>query len=342
MLLKSFLAAALLLTAATAQPTAGKLTVTFIDVEGGQATLFVTPTGQSLLVDTGWPGFDNRDATRIVTAAHAAGLSHIDYVLITHFHADHVGGVPQLAAKIPIGTFIDHGPNRELTPEVSPLDEAYRKVLAAGSSKHLVLKPGDHLPITGMDASVISGDGDLITSPLAGAGQPNKFCPVQAPEPDTTENLRSLGILIHFGKLQILDLGDLTRDKEYELMCPSTRLAPVDILIVSHHGWLQSSTPALVDALHPRVAIMDNGATKGGSTPVLDTVRQSPGLETLWQLHYSEEGGPTHNTAARYIANPEGPATQDAGHSLRLIASANGAFTVTNQRTGQTQTYHAR
>lgn len=331
--------ATLLLAPALAQPTPRQLSVTFIDVEGGQATLFVTPTGQSLLIDTGWPGHDNRDATRIVTAAHQAGLSRIDYVLITHYHEDHVGGVPQLAAMIPIGTFIDHGLNRELTPEVFTFEAAYRRTVSTSSSKHLVLKTGDRVPITGIDVTVLSADGNVLPSPMPGAGKPNPACPATPPPADTTENARSLGVLIRFGTLSILDLGDLTRDKEYALMCPVTRLAPVDILIVSHHGWLQSSSPALVDAIHPRVAIMDNGATKGGSTPVLDTIRQSPGLETLWQLHYSEEGGPTHNTADRYIANPNGP---DAGHSLRLIASPTGAFTVTNQRTGQTQSYRAR
>ena len=339
MLLKSLFASALLISAAVAQPNPHQLSVTFIDVEGGQATLFVTPTGQSLLIDTGWPGLANRDATRIVTAAHQAGLKRIDYVLITHFHADHVGGVPQLAAMIPIGTFVDHGPNRELTPEVTALDAAYRKVLATSGAKHLVLKPGDRLPITGIDVTALSADGNVLSSAMPGAGKPNPACPATPPPADDTENVRSLGVLIRFGSLHILDLGDLTRDKEYTLMCPTTRLAPVDILIVSHHGWLQSSSPALVDALHPRVAVMDNGATKGGSTPVLDTIRQSPGLETLWQLHYSEEGGPTHNTAERYIANPNGP---DAGHSLRLVATPTGAFTITNQRTGQTQSYRSR
>ena len=120
-------------------------------------------------------------------------------------------------------------------------------------------------------------------------------------------------------------------------MCPINKLGPVDILVVSHHGWDQSSSPALIDAIHPRVAIMNNGATKGGSTPVLDTIRQSPGLEALWQLHYSNEGGPTHNTADRYIANPQGT---DAGLDLKLVASPDGNFTVLNPRSGYTQSYH--
>jgi hypothetical protein len=136
----------------------------------------------------------------------------------------------------------------------------------------------------------------------------------------------------------ILDLGDLTWDKERDLMCPENRLGKVDVLIVSHHGWFQSSSPALVDAIHPRVAIMDNGAKKGGSIAVLDTVRHAPGIEALWQLHYSDEGGTTHNTQSEYIANLDGP---DAGHDIEVTASRNGNFTVRNGRTGAEKDYVA-
>ena len=107
------------------------LEIYFVDVEGGQATLFVTPEGESLLIDTGWSGFEGRDADRIVAAAKKAGLSKIDFVLITHYHRDHVGGAPQLAAKIPIGAFIDHGPNRESNDADTEAGwQAYQKLLA--------------------------------------------------------------------------------------------------------------------------------------------------------------------------------------------------------------------
>jgi competence protein ComEC len=317
-----------------------KLRVYFIDVEGGQSTLFVTPAGKSLLIDTGWPDNNFRDADRIVAAAKSAGLSRIDSVLITHYHDDHVGGVPQLVQRIPVGTFFVHGPNRELDRGATERDyAAFQKVLAQSKAKEIVAKPGDRLPIQGMDVTVISSDGEVIQKPLPGAGQPNPFCKQsETRPPDQTENARSLGVLIHFGNLKILDLGDLTWDKERDLMCPDNRLGTVDVLVVSHHGWNQSSSPAFVDAIHPRVAIMDNGAKKGGSISVLDTVRQAPGVETLWQLHYSDEGGATHNTQPEYIANLDGP---DAGRDIEVTASRDGSFTVHNSRTGLDKHYAA-
>ena len=314
------------------------LKIYFVDVEGGQSTLFVTPKGESLLIDTGWPGNESRDANRIVAAAHQAGLNKIDYVLITHYHVDHAGGIPQLVAKIPVGTFLDHGPNRELDHGITEKDYSeYQKVLATGKYKHQTMRPGEHLPIPGLDALVISADGALIDHPLPGAGQPNAFCAASEVRPDDqTENSRSLGIEITFGKLRILDLGDLTWDKERVLMCPDNKLGHVDILIVSHHGWYQSSSPALVDAITPRVAIMDNGAKKGGSTPTLQTFHKIAGLESLWQLHYSDEGGAANNTPDKYIANPQGA---DAGNTLVLEAKPDGKFTITNSRTNYTQSY---
>ena len=318
--------------------TAGKLQVYFIDVEGGQSTLFVTPQGESLLVDAGWPGNEGRDADRIVKVAKKAGLSKIDYVLITHYHVDHAGGIPQLLERMPVGTFLDHGPNRELDKGITEKDYAlYQAELAKGKSKVIHEAPGEVLPIKGMNATVISADGKLIDKPLPGAGEANSYCK-DAPDmkADTTENSRSLGILIQFGKLKILDLGDLTKDKEMELMCPVNKLGHVDVYIVSHHGWEQSSSASFVDALHARVAIMDNGAKKGGSTPVLQTIKAAPGLEALWQLHYSEEGGSVNNTSTDLIANPAGV---DEGHSLELVGDKSGSFTVANERTGMVRRY---
>lgn len=317
------------------------LRIYFVDVEGGQATLFVTPAGQSLLIDTGWPGNNGRDADRIVAAAKKAGIDKIDYVLITHFHTDHVGGVPQLAARIPIGAFIDHGENRELD-DAATVDgfHAYQKLLASGTYKHLTPKPGDALPVRGIDATIISSDGNLISDPLPGAGEQNPACKnAETYPPDHTENARSLGTLITFGKLRILDLGDLTKDKEMQLMCPVNKLGPIDIYIVSHHGFSQSGSPAMVLGINPRVAIMDNGAKKGGSPASWDVIEKAPRLENLWQLHFSDEGGAAHNVSPEFIANLDGP---DAGNYLGLTAHADGSFEVFNSRTQKTKNYPAR
>src|SRR6266478_7428270 len=216
------------------------LQIFFVDVEGGQATLIVTPAGQSILIDTGWPGFGGRDAGRIASAAKAAGVDRIDYVLVTHFHRDHVGGVTQLAGQIKIGTFIDHGPNREDADDPREDFAAYEKV--ASQSKRLVVKPGDQIPMKDISVQILTAAGEHVSAPLPGAGQPNALC---ASEPeaavDTTENARSLGILITFGKFRFLDLGDLTKRKERDLVCPNNLIGTVDLYLTTHHGLNQSN-----------------------------------------------------------------------------------------------------
>ena len=339
------IATSLLAVAATAsawqgKPVDPKLHIYLVDVEGGQATLFVPSGGDSLLIDTGWPDRDGRDARRITMLAKQAGLTKIDYVLITHYHDDHVGGVPQLAGMIPIGTFIDHGENREFDHGVTEHGyAAYRETLATSGAKHLVANPGQVLPIRGLKVKVISADGRLIPIALPGAGEVNPFCAKSEQRPaDMTENGRSLGVELTFGRFKILDLGDLTWDRERELMCPVNRLGTVNLNIVSHHGWYQSSSPALIDAIHAQVAIMDNGATKGGSPTTFKTVTAAPGLERLWQLHYSEEGGAAGNPPETYLANTKGV----DGNFLEVVAETDGHWKVRNARTGFEESYTAR
>ena len=309
------------------------LDVYFIDVEGGQATLFVAPSGQTMLVDTGWAGFEGRDADRIAAVAKLAGVKQIDYLLVTHYHMDHVGGVPQLAAKIPIKNFVDHG--ALLEPGQEKIYQAYTDVREKG--KHLEVKPGDSVPIKGMDVKIVSAAGNLLATPLAGAGQQNPNCgDPQARPVDTTENARSVGSVITYGKFRMIDLGDLTWNKEFELMCPVNKVGTVDVYVVTHHGMNMSGHPAIVDALKARVAIMDNGGKKGGTAEAWTTIHGAPGIQDIWQVHTAEAAN-AKNADDQFIANLKG--VSDAGNWLKLSAQKDGVFTVTNGRTNFSKTY---
>ncbi|HEY6944372.1 MAG TPA: MBL fold metallo-hydrolase [Candidatus Acidoferrum sp.] len=314
------------------------LQIYFVDVEGGQATLFVTPRGESLLIDTGWPDNNGRDADRIAAAAKLAGIKQMDFVLLTHYHMDHAGGITQLAARIPIRTVIDHGENRE--PKEAATEqvwEEYQKLLSKEKYNRMIPKPGETLSLQRIDARVISADGALIEMPLTGASSKNPSCDATTQyRADQSENARSLGVLLTFGKLRILDLGDLTADKEMQLVCPENKLGAIDIYIVSHHGALTSNSPVFLNAIAPRVAIMDNGAAKGGVPSSWDAVKKSRRLEDFWQLHFSDVGGAAHNAADTFIANLSGP---DAGNYLELTAWEDGNFEVFNSRTKQTKHY---
>jgi unsaturated rhamnogalacturonyl hydrolase len=307
-----------------------------IDVEGGQATLLVSPSGQSMLVDTGWPGFEGRDADRIVSAAKSAGLQQIDYVVITHYHNDHVGGVAQLADRIKVRSFVDHGPNLEEAEQTKTGYATYQEVIAKTNAKHLVLKPGDRIPILGLDVQVVTAAREHISKPLPAAGQPNSLCQSEpTPPDDPTENSASLGVLVTYGNFRFLDLGDLTKKKELELVCPNNLIGRVDVFLISHHGLNQSNSNALVRAVHPRVAIMNNGAHKGGSPGAWQTVHESPGVEDLWQLHYAEDSSKGRNSSENLIANLNGA----EGNYIKLVAQSDGSFTVANSRNNFQKSY---
>jgi competence protein ComEC len=324
-----------LLTACASAAT-NDLTVWFVDVEGGQATLFLTPFGQSILIDTGFPGNNGRDADRIAAAAKDAGVKQIDYLIITHYHGDHVGGVPALAARLPIRNFVDHGDTVEHTPAGQKLYDDYLREVAKG--KHIVVKPGDKLPIQGIDWTIVAAAGKAIDKPLEGGGQPNSSCGGFTPkEPDPTENAQSTGSRIVYGKFRAVDLGDLTWNKEKDLVCPVNKMGKVDVYIVSHHGMDISGSPALVNALQPRVAIMDNGEKKGGTVEAWDTIHASPGILDIWQSHLSAAGGKQHNTGDKMIANVK--SDPDAGNYLKLIAHPDGHFEIANPRTGYSKKY---
>jgi len=310
------------------------LRINVMDVEGGQATLIVSPSNESILVDAGWPGFNGRDADRIAAAAKELGISRIDYLVVTHYHTDHVGGVPQLVAKVPVGTFVDHGDTVEHTEQGDGLYKAYLPV--RDKAKHLLVKPGDTIPIKGLDVRVVSAAGEVLKTPLPGGGQPNALC-ASAPmrDPDPSENARSVGIVVSLGAFRFVDFGDLTWNKEHDLVCPNNVIGPVDLYLTTHHGLNQSNNPALVQALHPRVAIMNNGTKKGGSPEAWQTVHDSPGLLDLWQIHIAEAGGKDHNVDETFVAN----LNETTSFGITVSAQRDGSFTVTNPRTGQSKPY---
>ena len=288
-----------------------------------------------MLVDTGWPDAKGRDAERIVSAARLAGVQQIDYLVVTHYHMDHVGGVPQLAARIPIRSFVDHGPSVEQGAEAKPLFAAYTSVRDQG--KHFLAKPGGVIPIRGIEVQILTAAGDEISGPLPGAGSPNPLCAgAMRKEPDPSENAQSIGMLITYDKFRMIDLGDLTWNKELGLACPDNKIGTVDVYLSTHHGLNQSGAPPLVHALHPLVAIMNNGARKGGSVEAWQTMHSSPGLEDIWQLHFALEAGKANNAPDDFIANLE---EHCQGNWIKVAAEPDGHFTVTNGRNGKTKTY---
>ena len=303
-MLKRKFALALAIAAATiAMPAAQTkgLTVYVIDTEGGKAALWITPSGQTVLVDSGNPG--GRDTDRLMEAIKDAGVTQIDYLVSTHYHVDHIGGMEELAKRIPIKTFVDHGPTVEEREQVANFQATYKELYE--KAKHIVVKPGDTLPLTGVDWTIVTAGGDVLKKPLPGAGKPNPECESFQPKDITTdpENAQSVGSLITFGQFRAIDLADLLWNKEHDLMCPNNPIGTIDLYMVSHHGTDPSGSPQLVHALAPRVAVMQNGTRKGAGTQAMPTMRTSPGLEDIWQLHWGYGAGIEQNSAGVFIAN---------------------------------------
>lgn len=311
------------------------LEIYFIDVEGGKSTLIVSPAGQSLLLDAGYTNFSGRDADRIAAAAKAAHVKKIDYVLISHHHSDHEGGVPNLLERLQVGMFFDPGPSVETAADQQRTYKAYEAAMA--KEHRQVIKAGDTIPVKGIEVTVVVADGKHIERALNGKGEPNPFCAGIAPQKDEiAENGRSAGVVVQLGKFRYADFGDLTWNKELELLCPENRVGKVDVYQTSHHG---AESSKAIYGLAPRVAIMDNGARKGGTPEGLRVVKGSPGLEDLWQLHFSLPGAQDSNTPDTLIANVDEPCE---GKYLRLTAEPDGAFTIVNSRNKYTKTYPVR
>ncbi|BCS31580.1 hypothetical protein TBR22_A07820 [Luteitalea sp. TBR-22] len=320
---------------ASAQPT---LDIYHVDVEGGAATLIVSPGRESVLVDAGWPGNGGRDVARIRAAMQAAGISRIDHMITTHYHTDHVGGVPALKAAVPIGQFHDHGPMSP--PYAQDYASNYEAYVAVVSDRH-TLKPGDTLSLKGAAGgppvvlSFVAGHGVVHTR----AGAPaNAACATVAPKPeDPSDNARSLGFTLAYGAFDFFDAGDLTWNVEAKLVCPANTLPKVDVYQVTHHGLDQSNHPLVLQALAPTVAVMNNGAKKGGSPTTVQALKALPSLQALFQLHRNVATGPGDNTTPELIANlDEAP---DAGHMVSIHVRADGRYEVVNHRTGDKRAY---
>lgn len=305
----------------------------FIDVEGGQSTLIVSPAKQSVLIDTGFAG--ERDASRILQAARDAGIKQIDYVLITHYHGDHVGGVADLLKKMRIGTFVDHGANQE---DSDATKKNYADYIAAiKHNARVVLRPGQGVPLKGITLQVLTAAGDHITDPLPGAGEANLYCASEKQPPDdTSENSRSLGVLITYGKFRFLDIGDLTEQKELELVCPNNLIGKVDLFLAPHHGGDPDSPRALVWAVHPRTAVINNGPHKGGSAEAWQIIHDSPDLVDLWQLHYAMDSDHQHNASENLIANID---AKSDGNFIEVTIDPNAEWSMKNSRNGYEKKY---
>ncbi|HYM12762.1 MAG TPA: MBL fold metallo-hydrolase, partial [Bryobacterales bacterium] len=314
----------------------------WVDVEGGAATLIIAPSGQSLLVDSGWRKPDDRDAKRIYAVATGqAHLKKIDYFEITHYHADHLGGIEALAKMIPISHFVDHGARVETSGGVNAQNWAAYQVLATGG-KRIIVKPGDRIPLKGVTITIVSSNGDLIAQPINGGGPNDALCQdAKRREPLRTEDPRSVGFLLSYGKFQFADLGDLPWDQEDALACPVNRLGKVDLLQVTCHGMSASGAPQQLWALQPAVAVINNGPRKGGTAVVFETVKQIPGLQDIWQVHRALASDDAHNTSEPQTANLE-PEAECHGNWLKAEVKPSGEFTLTNSRNGLSKAYQSR
>ena len=323
----------------------GNLNIYFVDVEGGAATLTVTPSGQSMLVDTGNPSPTDRDAKRIFEATQLAGIRKIDVLIVTHYHGDHSGGVLGLSKLIPIDKFYDHGESAEAAgnPRAAQMWEAYKGV---AEGKRVIVQPGDKIPLKDVDVTVVSSNGKVIEKPIKAEGQ-NPLCKdTQQKEPDPTqpENFLIVGTLLTFGKFKFLNLGDLTWDRELMLACPVNKIGTISLFQATHHGFYNewSGPPALVWAIKPQVVIVENGPTKGLPAGGYEVLAKIPGVEGIWQGHRAIRNDDAHNTTESMIANLATTQEETKGNWIKASISKDGKFTVTNSRNDFSKTYTIR
>ncbi|MEO8050068.1 MAG: MBL fold metallo-hydrolase [Acidobacteriota bacterium] len=323
---------------------APSLQIYFIDVEGGGATLVIAPSGESLLIDSGnAPPNAERDTKRIYAAMQLAGLKKLDHLFITHYDTDHAGGVAALAKLTSIGKFVDHGDMDNAWFQNPNYEERWKNYLSAASGKRMIVKPGDIVPLKGVRVQVVSSNGEVLAKPINSGGA-NPYCDdAEQKEPDKSENSRSAGLLLSFGKFKFLDVGDLTWDKEMALACPVNKLGRVSLYQATHHGFWHdvSGATAHIRAIQPQVVVVNNGPRKGFDGPSkYEKLAKIPGIEGIWQGHLSLFNDQDHNTKEDMIANLE-PSDQCQGHWIKVVVESSGKFTVTNGRNGFSQSYQA-
>lgn len=334
--MKALVAGAAMLLLTGVASGAQTLEIFVVDTEGGKAMILRTPDGHTMLVDAGYPTKDERDTERIVHAAQDSGIKSFDYIVATHYDLDHSGNVAQLDARIPGKVFVDHGEPIATLNAKSRAQNYEPYVRAIGNRKRMSVKPGDVIQLGALKITVVAAGGKAISSPLPGAGQPNPLTLDSRPTyRDRDDNAGSVGLVYEFGKFRMLDLADLLSSVEYDLVCPRNRIGTVDVFMVSHHGLNVSNARFLVHAVRPKVAIMNNGTTKGGAPETLEILTSSPGFQDLWQLHNSRAAG-ERNAPADFIANPTDPCEAKL---IKLTVQPDGQFTVTNTRNGFSKTY---
>ena len=307
----------------------GRLDIYFIDVEGGAATLFITPEGESLLIDSGYPTPDDRDLNRILKVVReVAGKRQLDHASVSHWHQDHFGNHAALAGRIPIKNFWDRGIPETLS-EDKTFPERAAAYRAATQNKSKTLKVGDKLPLrsgkTPLEMKTVTASGEV----LANSGEPNPFAAENRPQPDdTSDNAKSVSLLLSFGPFRFLTCGDLTWNTEAKLVIPNNPIGKVDLFMVTHHGLNQSNNPVLVKAIDPRVTVMCNGPTKGGDRQTLETLRQVKSLQAQFQLHRNINLSAGEQTPAEFIANSGTTAECQGVYVKASVAPDGKSYTV--------------
>jgi len=312
----------------------------FIDSEGGAATLIITPAGESVLIDAGWADVGARDAKRIQQAMQQAGITAIDHLVATHYHQDHYGGIPDLSQLVTIKHFYDHGKMTAMT-EDPRFAERYGAYQSAAKTETTTLKPGDTIKLktaTGtppLKILCVAANSEVISSKKSGL---NPECGSTAPQEDTSENGRSVALLLSWGGFEFLNLADLTFNISQRLVCPVNQIGEIDLYQVTHHGGNVNNNPLLVKSFRPSVSVMINGPRKGGHPDTIMSLQKAPSFKALYQLHRNVQIPVEQNTAAEFIANlDEQP---DAGHMITVsVDAAKRAFTVTNGRTKESKSY---